>query len=89
MTDRGEPLLGSRCRSLPRELLDVAGNVHGLHGRDRRHAVRLAPGQKLPHRLRIGATGVAVADVGGEELKKAQLRAIAGGDDEGRYGLCG
>jgi len=45
--------------------------VYGLHGRDRAHAVILAPGQELAHRLRIGAAGVAVADVGGEKFQEA------------------
>jgi hypothetical protein len=43
----------------------------------------LAPGQELADRLRIGAAGVAVADVGGEKLDEALLRARAG-DEGGR-----
>ena len=87
MADRGKPLLGGRRRSRAGQLLDVAGDVHRLHGRDRRHAVILAPGQKFAHRLRVGAAGVAVANVGGEEFDEALLRALAGGDDEGRGGV--
>jgi hypothetical protein len=35
-------------------------------------AVILAPGQKLRHSLRVGAAGVAVADVGREEFDEAR-----------------
>jgi len=56
--------------------------VHRLHGRDRPHTVILAPGQELAHRLRVGAAGVAIANVGGEEFDEALLRALAGGCDE-------
>jgi len=80
---------GCRRRSRAGELLDVAGDVHRLHGRDRGHTVSLAPGQELDNRLRIGAPGVAVADVGAEEFEKAQLRALASGGDEGRGGVGG
>ena len=58
-------------------LLDVPGDVHQLHGRDRGHAMILAPGQEFTHRLRVGAAGVAVADVGGEKLQKTNPRASA------------
>jgi hypothetical protein len=44
----------------------------------------LAPGQELAHRLRVGAAGVAVADIGREEFDEALLRTVAGGDDQGR-----
>src|ERR1019366_1614091 len=53
MADRSKPLLGGRRRSLAGELLDVAGDVHGLYGRDRGHAGALAPRQKLAHCLRV------------------------------------
>jgi hypothetical protein len=74
MADRGEALLGGRRRSFAGQLLDVAGDVHGLHGRDREHAGGLTPGQKLADRLRAGA---AVADVGRKEFDGALLRAPA------------
>src|ERR1700678_3582627 len=82
MTDRGKALLGGRRRSRACQLLDVAGDVHWPHVRDRGHTVMLAPPQKLAHRLRVGAAGVAIADVGGEEFDEALLRARAGGCDE-------
>jgi hypothetical protein len=44
----------------------------------------LAPGQELGNRLRVGAAGVAVADVGGEEFDEADTGLVAGGDDEGQ-----
>jgi hypothetical protein len=35
MADRGEALLNRRRRSRARQLLDIAGDVHRLHGRER------------------------------------------------------
>jgi hypothetical protein len=87
MADRSEPLLGGRRRSRARQFLDIAGDVHGLHSHNRRHAVSLAPGQKLPHRLRVSAAGIAIADVGREEFEETKLRALAGGGDEGGGGV--
>jgi hypothetical protein len=61
--------------------------VHRLYRRDRRHAAILAPGQEFAHGLRVGAAGVAVANVGGEEFQKAQLCILASGGDERRGGV--
>jgi hypothetical protein len=57
--------------------------------RDRRHAGVRAPGQKLCDGAAVGAPRVWVADIGGEEFEEAQLRALAGGGDEGRSGVSG
>ena len=81
MPDRGEALLDGRRGSLAAELLDVGRDVQRLHVGDRGDAGALAPGQKFPRRLRVGAARVLVADVGGEEFEEADLRALAGGDD--------
>src|SRR5580704_8380532 len=43
-----------------------------------------APGQELAHCLRVGAAGVAVADIGREEFDEAHLCTVAGGGDQGR-----
>jgi hypothetical protein len=67
----------------------ISDDVHRLHRRDRRQAPFLAPGKELAHRLRVGAAGIAVANVGREEFKKAQLGALAGGGDKGRGGVSG
>src|SRR5271165_3143718 len=81
MPDRGEALFDGRRGSLAAELLDVGRDMQRLHGGDRRDAGALAPGQKFPRRLRIGAPRVLVANVRGEEFQKARLRARAGGGD--------
>ena len=83
MSLRSVPTIDSAtwCRT-PAAVLDVASDVHWLHGRDRRHAMMLAPGQELVHCLRVGPAGVAVADVGREEFDKPFLRAISGRGDE-------
>jgi hypothetical protein len=61
--------------------------VHRLDGRDRRHAAMLALGQELSNRLRVGAAGVAIADIGGEEFEEPDARLVAGCDDESGGGL--
>ena len=84
MTDRGEPLLYARRCQLARAGLDPGGDVHRLHGGDRRHAGGRAPGQEFIGSAGIGAARVRVADVGGEEFEEAHAGALAGGGDERR-----
>ena len=79
MPDRGEALFDGRRGSFAAKLLDIGGDVQRLHVVDRGDAGALAPGQKFPRRLRIGAARVLIADVGGEEFQKADLGALAGG----------
>ena len=57
--------------------------MHTLDRREPRDAARLNPIEKLRRRARIGAAGVRVANVGGEEFKEAIGRALADGGDEG------
>ena len=83
MTDRGEALLDGRRGSFAAKLLDVGRDVQRLHVGDRGDAGALAPGQKFPRRLGVGAARVLVADVGGEEFEEAQRGVVAGGGDEG------
>ena len=54
-----------------------------LHGRDRWHALVVAPGQKLRHGVALGPARVRVADVGCEEIQEAARRLVAGGGDQG------
>ncbi len=64
------------------QAFDVAGDVERLDCADRLHSPALAPRQECGDGPGIGPPGVRVADVGGEELKKANLRPLAGGGDE-------
>jgi hypothetical protein len=86
VTNRGEPLLDARRRELSRSRLDPGGDVHRLDGADRRHAHARAPRQEFIGGAGIGAAGVRVTDVGGEEFEEAYAGSFAGGDDERRKG---
>ncbi len=44
----------------------------------------LAPAEELADRQAVGPAGVAVAEVGGEELEEALPRILAGGSDDSR-----
>jgi hypothetical protein len=62
--------------------LDPNGDVHRLHGVDRRHAGVGAPGQEFLGSAGIGAPRVRVADVGGKEFEEAERGALAGGGNK-------
>jgi hypothetical protein len=68
------------------ELLDVGGHGRRLD-RVQPQAALLAPIEELPDGQGIGHPGVAVADVGGEELDEALARVGAGRRDRGRQRL--
>jgi hypothetical protein len=72
MPDRGEPLLDARRRELARPSLDPGGDMHRLHGLDRRHAGSDAPGQEFLSGAAICPARVWVADVGREEFEEAR-----------------
>jgi hypothetical protein len=82
VTDCDEALFDGRYRSLPAELLDMGCNMQRLHAGNRRDAGVLAPCQEFPRGLGVGAAGVPVADVGGEEFPKARLGARATDGDK-------
>jgi hypothetical protein len=84
----GKPLLGRWSRPFTRQVLNVCRDVQRLHSGEGLNARRLAPRQELPRALSIGAPGVRISDIGGEELDEAQLRALTSGGDEGRGGSC-
>lgn len=66
---RGEPLLhGLRCQA---QLLDVGGDVHGLHRTDVGDSVPPAPAREVRPGLGVCLAGVRVPDVCGEELDRA------------------
>ena len=84
--DRGKALLDGRRGPLAAQLLDIGGDMQRLHVGDRRDAGAFAPGQKFPHRLRIGAARVPIADIGREEFPETRLGVVAGGRND-RGGL--
>ena len=80
----GQAELGGRRGSRLAQLLDVGGNMLALDRRELRDAFRLKPVEEFRRGARIGAAGVRVADVGGEEFEEAIRRARTGGGDQGR-----
>jgi hypothetical protein len=53
------------------QVLDISGDVDGLHVAALVEVSRLTPGGKVGRRLRIGLPSVRVANVGGEKLEDA------------------
>jgi hypothetical protein len=58
--------------------------VHALDRRELRDALRLKPVEEFRRGSRIGATGVRVSNLRGEEFEEAIRGARAGGGDQGR-----
>ena len=71
MAQGGEAQLRGWCGSRLLQLLDIGGDVDALDRREPRHAARRKPVEEFHGRARIGAARVRVANVGGEEFKKA------------------
>jgi len=86
MTDRGEPSLDARCGELAPAGLDPGGDVHRLHGGDRRHGGIRAPGQNFLGGAGEGPARVRVADVGGKEFEEADRGLLAGGGERRESG---
>src|SRR5271166_1362488 len=84
VADRSEPLLDARRGELARAGLDPGGDMHRLHGADRRYASARAPGQEFIGSAGVGPPRVRVADVGRKEFQEANAGALAGGSDERR-----
>jgi hypothetical protein len=57
--------------------------VQRLHIAERGYPVFLAPGQEESDGMAVGYPGIAIADVGGEELQETPRRLLAAGGDEG------
>jgi hypothetical protein len=75
---RGEMLFDRGLRR--RHALDVRGDMHRLHRRERLEPTRVAPQRKRGRCAEIGAAGVRVADVRREELQEALRRARVRGE---------
>jgi hypothetical protein len=80
MADRRQPLLGGRRRSSA----VIDGTLRCSH-QARDIVIARHPGRS--NRLRVGAAGVAIADIGGEEFEEPDARLVAGCDDESGGGL--
>jgi len=76
-------LFDRRLGHLAAELLNVGGHSRWPDS-VQRQASLLAPIEELPDGEGVGHPGVAVADVGGEELDEALARVGAGCRDRGR-----
>jgi hypothetical protein len=68
---------------LAAELLDVGGDDDGLQLLQG-DAAGVAPGEKPPHGVAVGAAGVGVADLGREVLDEAAGGPLAGPGDDRR-----
>jgi hypothetical protein len=88
VTDRGEPLLDAWRGQLAGRGFDPGGDMHRLHGGDRRHADLGAPGQEFLRGAGIGPARVRVADVGREEFEEADARAVTGGGHQLGQEMC-
>ena len=82
VADGGEPELGGRRLVRLGLLLDPGGDVQRPHVAERGDASGLAPVEKVLHGRQVGAPGMTVADVGGEEFQEPLAGiAIGRGDD--------
>ena len=68
---RGELQLDGGSRDALLQLLDVGGDVDGLHVAEMAEASRLAPGGECGRRLAVGFARMRIPDIGGEELEDA------------------
>ena len=84
MADGGEPELGSGRLMRLALLLDPGGDMERPHLAEGADAGRFAPVEEVLHRGEVGAPGMAVADIGGEEFKEALAGVVVGGHDDGR-----
>ena len=82
MAERGELLFDGRRGDFPAQGFNPGGDMERLHGGERTHAVRLAPGEEFRDGPPVGFAGIAVADVRGEEIDEAPRRGLAAGGDQ-------
>ena len=86
VADGRQPLLDDRRADIASQRLDPGRDMERRDDRDRRHATRLTPSQKVASRAHIGASLMRVADRHREELKEAQPDTFVGRRDQGRRG---
>ena len=79
--DRRQVLLDAWRRACLTEILDVAGDMHRLDGIKTPQPSLLAPAEEFRHRPGIGSPGIGIADIGGEELDKADGGVLSGRGD--------
>ena len=68
--ERGQVLFHRGRRHLPLQVLDEGGDMEGLDAGQLGQAVGFAPGGKTAGGVQIGAAGVVVVDLRGEEFEK-------------------
>src|SRR5271166_3691040 len=76
--------IAARRGSRSAQLLDVGRDMHALDRRELRDALRLKPIEEFRRRSHIGAAGVRVPDLRGEEFEEAIGGTRASGGDKGR-----
>ena len=69
--DRGQVLFDGRLRVRASELLDIRRDVHRRHPGQIPQAFLVAPGGESLDGFEVGAAGIGVADIDGEELPEA------------------
>jgi hypothetical protein len=77
-TNSGEMLLDCQLRGDGPELLDIRCNVHRLDERKAFETSALTSNRELRDGDEVGAPGIAIPDVDGEELPKARPRSGVG-----------
>jgi hypothetical protein len=82
--DGRQVLLDRGCGVGFAQVLDVGCHMYRLDLLELVKASAFDPAEKIRDRSSVGLPGVAVADVGGEELEKAAASVRAGGGDLGR-----
>jgi hypothetical protein len=84
VADGREPELGGRRLMGPALPLDPGGDVQRPHLAEGSNAGRFAPVEKIFHRGEVGAPGMGVTEIGGEEFEEALAGVVIGGHDDGR-----
>jgi hypothetical protein len=83
--DRGKVLLDRGLAEGGLEALDIGGDDDRPDLLEVGNAAFLAPAEEGDGVTVVGAAGVLIADVGGEELGEADEHVVAGGEDERRH----
>jgi hypothetical protein len=83
--DTGEVLLNRGSRALALQLLDIGDHMQRLDAPQLANPLPFAPAQEGRRRPPVSGPRVAVADIDGEELDKAQRGPFARPGDVGRF----